>query len=122
VKINERFYFQGRANNDVVKNMGTFINLSNIETVILQNRMVEQAAVSLYENDQGHDELGAVVVPAKADQDTAQLLQDLQQHLAQCLSSLERPKSIKLIDQIPRTDNGKISRALVSQILTCTTF
>jgi acyl-coenzyme A synthetase/AMP-(fatty) acid ligase len=117
VKINHKSYYQGRSNNDVIKNMGTFINLSNIETVILQNPMVEQAAVSLYATSLGYDELGAIVVPADPGQDKQKLLTCVRDTLGKSLSKIECPKSIILVDQIPRTDNGKVSRALVSEII-----
>ena len=121
VRTKGRYHYQGRSNNDVVKNMGNFINLSNIETAILQNPMVEQAAVSLYANPYGSNELGAIIVPANPDQDRPQLLKSLRADLVRSLSRLECPKTVKIVDQIPRTDNGKVSRVLVSEILNCTT-
>jgi acyl-coenzyme A synthetase/AMP-(fatty) acid ligase len=83
--------------------------------------MVEQAAVSLYANPYGSNELGAIIVPANPDQDRPQLLKSLRADLVRSLSRLECPKTVKIVDQIPRTDNGKVSRVLVSEILNCTT-
>lgn len=108
-----KYYFQGRGNNDIVKISGQYVNLSNIETVLLSHPDVEQAAVGVCPSEQGIDQLKAFVVPVPTQIDETTLTESIKKYMRKRLEKVECAQVISIVDSLPRTDSGKVSRSLL---------
>jgi acyl-coenzyme A synthetase/AMP-(fatty) acid ligase len=108
-----KYYFQGRGNNDIVKISGQYVNLSNIETVLLSHPDIEQAAVGICLGEQGIDQLKAFVVPVPDGTDQKTLIEDIRKFMRKKLDKIECAQVINIVDNLPRTDNGKVFRSLL---------
>jgi 4-hydroxybenzoate-CoA ligase len=103
--------YMGRIN-DVIKINGQFVNPGEIEETLQNYPGVEQAAVISRIGPDDLERIEAYVVPAG----TAQLnLQDLR---AWMLSQHEKstcPRVIHTVEELPRTDTGKVQRYILKQ-------
>jgi acyl-coenzyme A synthetase/AMP-(fatty) acid ligase len=90
------YYFLGRAS-DVVKVNGKYVDLGKIEQAVMSVCGVQEAVVVGKMSMDGHTRLKAyvVAVPGHAIVDV-----DIQKHV----------NELAIIDQMPRTENGKIQR------------
>jgi acyl-coenzyme A synthetase/AMP-(fatty) acid ligase len=109
-----KYYFQGRGNSDIVKISGQYVNLSNIETVLLSHPGVEQAAVGIGPNKQGIDQLKAFVVPVPADIDKMTLEESIRKFMRTKLEKVECAQVVNIVESLPRTDSGKVSRSMLA--------
>jgi benzoate-CoA ligase len=89
-------YFLGRAS-DVIKVNGNYVDLSAIEQALLNIPGVQETVVVGQVQDNGHARLKAYIVPTP-DQTVSHEL--VHQHV----------KEMAIIDQLPRTQTGKIQR------------
>ncbi len=89
-------YFLGRAS-DVIKVNGNYVDLSAIEQALLNIPGVQETVVVGQMQDNGHARLKAYIVPVP-DQTVSHEL--VRQHV----------KEMAIIDQLPRTQTGKIQR------------
>ena len=90
------YYFLGRAS-DVVKVNGTYVDLGKIEQAVMSVVGVQEAVVVGKMDHAGQAHIKAYVVPA-AGQQVAHV--DIRKHV----------KELEIIDQLPRTENGKVQR------------
>jgi benzoate-CoA ligase len=90
------YYFLGRAS-DVVKVNGKYVDLGKIEQAVMSIPGVQEAVVVGKMATDGHTRLKAyvVAVPGQAIPNV-----DIQKHV----------NELSIIDQMPRTENGKIQR------------
>lgn len=109
-----KYYFQGRGSSDIVKISGQYVNLSNIETVLLSHPDIEQAAVGIGPSEQGIDQLRAFVVPAPADIDKVTLEESIKKFMRTKLEKVECAQVINIVESLPRTDSGKVSRGMLA--------
>lgn len=103
-KINENYIFMGRIDNQV-KIKGYRIELNEIELEILKNENVDQAVVLpyLFENDIAQ---GIIALVTGNRIKTEALLNALISHFP----SYMVPKEIKVLNEMPLNQNGKIDR------------
>ena len=90
------YYFLGRAS-DVVKVNGKFVDFSSIEQAVMSIGGVQEAVVVGRMDDAGQAHIKAYVVPVPG-QELAQV--NIRKHV----------KELEIIDQLPRTENGKVQR------------
>ncbi len=109
-----KYYFQGRGNSDIVKISGQYVNLSNIETVLLSHPDVEQAAVGIGPSEHGVDQLRAFVVPIPAEVDKVSLEESIKKFMRTKLEKVECAQVINIVESLPRTDSGKVSRSMLA--------
>lgn len=98
--------FLGRKDYQV-KVRGFRIELEEIEHQLLSLAEVKEAVVAAKEEDSGEKYLCAYVVPDGASQLN---LSDLREHLAMNLPYYMVPSYFIILEEIPRTPNGKIDR------------
>jgi 2-aminobenzoate-CoA ligase len=109
-----KYYFQGRGNSDIVKISGQYVNLSNVETVLLSHPDIEQAAVGIGPSEQGIDQLRAFVVPVPTDIDKVSLEESIKKFMRTKLEKVECAQVINIVESLPRTDSGKVSRSMLA--------
>jgi amino acid adenylation domain-containing protein len=107
--------FLGRADTQV-KIRGYRIELAEIEYALEKSPLVRSAVVAVRSDwispheTPGDKRLAAYVVPAHAGGDQLSLIQDLRKHLQAHLPEYMQPAAIMLLENLPRTLNGKIDR------------
>ncbi|MFF2040905.1 amino acid adenylation domain-containing protein [Kitasatospora sp. NPDC058170] len=95
--------FLGRRDSQV-KVRGHRVELGEIEAVLLEHPQVRQAAVTAPQGRSGHRQLVAHVV-------TTLDRTELRAHLAASLPDAHVPRTLRLIDALPLTANGKVDRS-----------
>ncbi len=116
VRKNEKgqLLFLGRKDRQV-KVRGYRIELDEVENVLLKHNLVEEAAVVVISNKEGEKELVATVLPVNnASFEISELLKF-------CKTKLPKyavPNAILIMEDLPRTSSGKISRNKIKEILT----
>ena len=105
-------WYQGRSD-DVFKAAGYRIGPSEIENCLLKHPAVANAAVVPKPDAARGNVVKAYVVLAHGYQASAQLIDDLQQHVRGKLAPYEYPKEIEFIDQLPMTTTGKVQRRVL---------
>jgi enterobactin synthetase component F len=107
VRWNEKglLEFIGRAD-DQVKVNGRRIELGEIEAALLQHPAVAQAGVAAHREDGGVSLSGYLVWRSDASAD----LDSVRAHLAARLPAYMIPVSFTVLDELPLTENGKLSR------------
>ncbi|MEU2539298.1 amino acid adenylation domain-containing protein [Streptomyces iakyrus] len=102
--------FLGR-NDHQVKVRGFRIELGEIESVLRAHPAVSDGVVAVHRTATGVEQLAAYVIPeAAADPAAPFTPAHLREHLAEQLPSYMVPQSYTVIDEIPLTPNGKVSR------------
>jgi acyl-CoA synthetase (AMP-forming)/AMP-acid ligase II len=98
----------GRAD-DVINRGGELVDPAEVEAVLLQDARVQEAAVVARASDiLGQEAVALVVLAPGADRDGIEAA--LAAHAAANLPTAKRPVEIVLVDDLPRTAAGKVSR------------
>ena len=106
VKMDEEgfLYFVSRAD-EQIKTQGYRVSPAEVEDVLMQGGQLAQAAViGVPASDSSGEKIHAIVVPANDTLDLEAILQ----HCAHRLPHYMIPKSIEVVDLLPKTPNGKI--------------
>ena len=108
-----RYYFAGRGG-DILKVAGENVSAVEVEAVLAAHPAVFEAAV-MGEPDPVRDEVPVayVVLRAGATATTDELIAWCEQRLAPA----KRPRSIHLVDELPRTSVGKIRKFMLPQLV-----
>ena len=105
-----RYRILGRSSVDILKTGGEKVSALDVENVLLGHPGVaECAVVGLADPDWGQ-RIVAAVVPVEPDLDTDALREWCRGHL----SPFKIPKSIQLVDALPRNAMGKVVKATVA--------
>ena len=103
--------YMGRIN-DVIKINGKFVNPSEIEETLLNYTGIEQAAVISRTGDDDLEHIEAFLVAAP----NVQLnTKDIRRHLLDKHEKHYCPRVIHLVNELPRTDTGKVQRFILKQ-------
>jgi len=105
-----RFFFSGRRS-DMLKVAGENVSTVEIEGVLSEHPSVLEAAV-VSEPDDIRDEVPVAFVVA-ADPDTGIDLESLTEWCQDRLSKVKQPRTITVLDSLPRTSVGKIRKFLL---------
>ncbi|HET9690129.1 MAG TPA: benzoate-CoA ligase family protein [Acidimicrobiales bacterium] len=107
------YWFVGRTS-DMIKAGGIWVSPAEVEAVLLGHPAVLEAAVVGGRTDEGLEQVIAFVVPAAGRRiDEAELLG----HCRERMAAFKRPRTIHVVDALPKTATGKIQRyALRAQL------
>ena len=108
VDIDGVLHFQGRADRQV-KISGKRVELSEIETVLLSDPAIQDAAVELVSRHGGDDLTGFLVTSGPLDE------RRLKIHLARFLPSYMLPKKFVRLEALPLLPNRKVNRLALRQ-------
>lgn len=101
--------YLGRADHQV-KLRGFRIELGEIESVLLQHTEIREAVAVLGQDPSGQAAIWAYAVARNCETHKESLIDSLRSLLAQALPGYMRPSSIQILENLPRTPNGKIDR------------
>ena len=107
-------WYQGRAD-DVFKVAGYRIGPSEIENCLVKHPAVANAAVVPAPDETRGNLVKAFVVLATGHEASAQLVDELQQHVRRHLAPYEVPKLVEFIDALPMTTTGKVQRKVLRE-------
>ena len=111
-----RLWYQGRAD-DVISSSGYRIGPAEVESALASHPSVlEAAAVGLPDPDRGEIVHADVVLqPGLTGSD--QLRRELQDHARTVTAPYKYPRSLRFVDQLPRTLTGKVRRGVIRATL-----
>lgn len=106
------YYFIGRKD-DIIKSRGEKVPPKEVETVLYAHQAVREAVVAGVPDAMlGHAVTALVIATDKALSEK-ELIRFCRQHLEDFMV----PVFVQIVDELPRTDTGKVSRRLAAEIL-----
>ena len=109
------FWIVGRID-DVLNVAGHRIGTAEVESAIVSNPKVAEAAVVGRPDDLKGQALVAFVTVKTGVKADAQLREELRQHVAKEIGPVAKPDDIRFAEMLPKTRSGKIMRRLLKQI------
>ncbi|MBQ7463766.1 MAG: AMP-binding protein [Lachnospiraceae bacterium] len=106
------FYYVSR-NDDVIKSSGYRIGPSEVEDILMKHPAVFECAVTGYPSKRRGYIVKATIVLNKGFKEDGTLATKLQEFVKQNAAIYKYPRMIRFVDSLPRTSNGKISRAAI---------
>jgi acetyl-CoA synthetase len=102
-------WYQGRSD-DVIKSAGYRIGPAEIESCLVKHPAVQNAAVIGKPDAARGAIVKAFIVLQPGQQESPQLIDDIQKHVRGRLAPYEYPREIEFIDALPMTTTGKVQR------------
>ncbi len=109
------FWLLGRVD-DVMNISGHRISTTEVESALVDNPKVAEAAVVGAKDDMTGQAIVAFVTVKGNTEMTDQLGEELRDHVATKIGKISRPKTIVFTDDLPKTRSGKIMRRLLRDI------
>jgi acetyl-CoA synthetase len=109
------FWIMGRVD-DVINVAGHRLGTAEIESALVSHDSVAEAAVVGRPDELKGTAICAFVTLEGGRQPSAQLKEDLRQHVVKEIGALARPDEIRFSDALPKTRSGKIMRRLLREI------
>ncbi len=104
---------------DVMNVSGHRLSTTEIESALVGNPMVAEAAVVGASDDTTGQAVVAFVIikeSHRAAHDDEEFVQLLRAHVAQAIGAIARPRDIYLVTELPKTRSGKIMRRLLRDV------
>ncbi|MBJ7347574.1 MAG: acetate--CoA ligase [Thermoleophilaceae bacterium] len=109
------FWILGRTD-DVINVSGHRLSTMEVESALVSNEHVAEAAVIGQSDDHTGQSITAFVTLEGASETSDELIEELRAHVAERIGKLARPKRIIWADDLPKTRSGKIMRRLLRDI------
>ena len=109
------YYFVGR-NDDVIKSSGYRIGPSEVEDILMKHPAVFECAVTGFPSKTRGAVVKASVILNEGFEGSTRLGTELQEYVKKRAAIYKYPRIISFVDSLPRTANGKISRAKIRQM------
>ena len=109
------FWIMGRID-DVLNVAGHRIGTSEIESALVANQKVAEAAVVGRPDDLKGQALVAFVTLKTGIKATQDVREELRQHVAREIGAFAKPDDVRFAEALPKTRSGKIMRRLLKQI------
>lgn len=106
------YYFVGRKD-DIIKSRGEKVPPKEVETVLYAHPAVSEAVVAGVPDAMLGYAVTAMVIAADKSLSDKELIRFCRQHLEDFMV----PVFVQIVDELPRTDTGKVSRRLATEIL-----
>lgn len=108
-------FFLGR-NDDVIKSSGYRIGPSEVEDVIMLHPAVFECAVTGFPSKNRGTLVKASIILNKEYEPSQQLSNEIQDFVRERVALYKYPRKICFVEELPRTTNGKISRAQIRKM------
>ncbi len=109
-------YFLVGRSDDMLRVGGIWVSPAEVESVIAQHDCVLECAVVGHPDDEGMIKPKAfIVLRNAAGSETAQLTDQLRDHIRAQLAHFKCPRWFEFIDELPKTSTGKIQRFRLRQ-------
>ena len=109
------FWIVGRID-DVLNVAGHRIGTAEVESALVSNQMVAEAAVVGRPDDLKGQALVAFVTLKSGIHPAASIREELRAHVAREIGPVAKPDDIRFAEALPKTRSGKIMRRLLKQI------
>ena len=106
------FWYVGR-NDDVIKSSGYRIGPFEIESVLLEHAAVRECAVTGVPDPTRGKAVKATIVLCEGAVASEELTRELQVWVKQRTAPYKYPRIVEYVEELPRTVNGKIRRAVI---------
>jgi acetyl-CoA synthetase len=111
------FWIVGRID-DVINVSGHRLSTMEVESALVSNERVAEAAVIAVPDEDTGQAIIAFVTPEGSENGSDDMAKELREHVANKIGKLARPKAIHFADDLPKTRSGKIMRRLLRDIAT----
>ena len=109
------YWLLGRVD-DVMNVAGHRISTYEVESALVDNQKVAEAAVVGRKDEDTGQAIVAFVTPKSGNEGDEALMKELREHVAKVIGKLARPKEIIFTDDLPKTRSGKIMRRLLRDV------
>lgn len=106
------YYFIGRKD-DIIKSRGEKVPPKEVETVLYSHPAIREAVVAGVPDAMLGQAITAMVIAADDTLSDKEIIRFCRQHLEDFMV----PVFVSIVDELPRTDTGKVSRLLAAEIL-----
>lgn len=110
------FWFIGRSD-DVIKSSGYRIGPFEVESALIEHPAVVESAVIGVPDEMRGQLVKAFVVLADGYEPSAQLTEELKEHVKKLTAPYKYPRVISYMTELPKTASGKIRRAELRKML-----
>lgn len=108
------YWYVGR-NDDMMKVKGMWVSPVEIESVLLEHPMVQEAA-AIGNPDGNHlVKPAAFIVLKQGTNNTPQMIEEIRQHVLDRLAAYKCPQTFEVVIELPKTATGKIQRYKLRQ-------
>jgi acetyl-CoA synthetase len=109
------FWLLGRVD-DVMNVSGHRVSTTEVESALVDHHSVAEAAVvGATDATTGQAIIAYVIFKQRADP-TAELVEEVRQHVAKKIGPTARPKTVVVVPDLPKTRSGKIMRRLLRDV------
>ncbi|MDQ2675991.1 MAG: acetate--CoA ligase, partial [Actinomycetota bacterium] len=109
------FWIVGRID-DVINVSGHRLSTMEVESALVSNERVAEAAVIAVPDEDTGQAIVAFVTPEGNEEGSAEMASELREHVADKIGKLARPKETYFAGDLPKTRSGKIMRRLLRDI------
>ena len=108
------YWYVGR-NDDMMKVKGMWVSPIEIESVLMEHPMVQEAAA--VGNPDGNQLIkpAAYIVLKQEANNTSQAIEEIRQHMLHRLAAFKCPETFEVVTELPKTATGKIQRYKLRQ-------
>ncbi len=111
------YWITGRVD-DVIKVSGHRLGTAEVESALVSNPKVAEAAVVGYPDELTGEAIAAFVTLKGGIEPLEGLKDELKKHVSTHLGAIARPKDIRFTEALPKTRSGKIMRRLLRELAT----
>ena len=111
------YWITGRVD-DVIKVAGHRLGTAEVESALVSNPKVAEAAVVGFPDELTGEAIAAFVTLKGGVKPDESVKDELKKHVSTHLGAIARPKDIRFTDALPKTRSGKIMRRLLRELAT----
>mgnify|MGYP002640111018 CR=1 FL=1 len=101
---------------DVMNISGHRISTTEVESALVSNPMVAEAAVVGANDELTGQAIVAFVILRQGSEEGHETVQELRNHVAKEIGAIAKPKKILIVAELPKTRSGKIMRRLLRDV------
>jgi len=106
------FWIIGRVD-DVIKVSGHRLGTAEVESALVSHPAVAEAAAIGLPHDVKGQAIYTFVMLRSGFAPSAELSEELRQHVSKHMGPIARPEDVKFVDKLPKTRSGKIMRRVL---------
>lgn len=106
------FWIIGRVD-DVIKVSGHRLGTAEIESALVSHKAVAEAAAIGLPHEVKGQAIHTFVVLRRGFDASAELSEELRQHVATHMGAIARPEDVRIVEKLPKTRSGKIMRRVL---------
>lgn len=103
------YWYKGRAD-DVIISSGYRIGPAEVEESVLEHESVNEVGVVGLPDEERGERVAAFVVLKLTASPSDELAEEIKEHVKQELSKHEYPRQVEFLEELPKTESGKVQR------------